>query len=68
MTPEPEWDLPGFTHVYSGKVRDLYRIDDERLLRHVPEVIGRLDVLVQVPGRAAGSAPGKPKPRGQGAR
>ncbi len=31
--PVPEYDLPeGYTHVYSGKVRDLYETPDDRLL------------------------------------
>lgn len=43
MTPEPEWDLPGFTHVYSGKVRDLYEAPDGRLLFVASDRISAFD-------------------------
>lgn len=38
-----EWDLPGHTHVYSGKVRDLYEAEDGRLLFVASDRISAFD-------------------------
>ena len=43
MTTQPAWDLPGFTHVYSGKVRDLYEAPDGRLLFVASDRISAFD-------------------------
>lgn len=37
------WDLPGFTHIYSGKVRDLYEAPDGRLLFVASDRISAFD-------------------------
>lgn len=39
----PEWDLPDHTHVYSGKVRDLYEGPDGRLLFVASDRISAFD-------------------------
>jgi phosphoribosylaminoimidazole-succinocarboxamide synthase len=41
--PTPPVDIPGARHVYSGKVRDLYRLDDERLLMVATDRISAFD-------------------------
>ena len=46
MTTQPAWDLPGFTHVYSGKVRDLYEAPDGRLLFVASDRISAFDVIM----------------------
>jgi phosphoribosylaminoimidazole-succinocarboxamide synthase len=39
----PVWDLPGFHHMYSGKVRDLYQAPDGRLLFVASDRISAFD-------------------------
>lgn len=39
----------GLTHIYSGKVRDLYRIDDERLLMVASDRMSAFDVVMNEP-------------------
>jgi phosphoribosylaminoimidazole-succinocarboxamide synthase len=41
--PERPVDIPGARHVYSGKVRDLYRLDDGRLLMVASDRISAFD-------------------------
>ena len=45
--PKPEYDLPeGYVHIYSGKVRDLYRTPDERLLFVASDRISVYDFII----------------------
>ena len=43
---DPGWDLPGFTHIYSGKVRDLYESADGRLLFVASDRISAFDWIL----------------------
>jgi phosphoribosylaminoimidazole-succinocarboxamide synthase len=43
--PPPE--IPGARHLYSGKVRDLYRLDDERLLIVASDRISAFDFVLE---------------------
>jgi phosphoribosylaminoimidazole-succinocarboxamide synthase len=47
---DPGYDLPeGYTHIYSGKVRDLYRTPDERLLFVASDRISAYDWVLSTP-------------------
>jgi phosphoribosylaminoimidazole-succinocarboxamide synthase len=41
--PSPPTDIPGARHIYSGKVRDLYQLDDARLLMVASDRISAYD-------------------------
>ena len=48
--PEPAYDLPeGYTHLYSGKVRDLYSTPDDRLLFVASDRISAYDWVLPTP-------------------
>ena len=48
--PTPDYDLPeGYTHVYSGKVRDLYETPDGRLLFVASDRISAYDWVLPTP-------------------
>jgi phosphoribosylaminoimidazole-succinocarboxamide synthase len=48
--PAPEYELPeGFTHVYSGKVRDLYETPEGRLLFVASDRISAYDWVLPTP-------------------
>jgi phosphoribosylaminoimidazole-succinocarboxamide synthase len=48
--PSPAYDLPpGYEHVYSGKVRDLYRTPDDRLLFVASDRISAYDWVLPTP-------------------
>jgi phosphoribosylaminoimidazole-succinocarboxamide synthase len=48
--PVPEYDLPeGYTHLYSGKVRDLYETPDGRLLFVASDRISAYDWVLPTP-------------------
>jgi len=50
VPPTPEYDLPeGYTHVYSGKVRDLYETPDGRLLFVASDRISAYDWVLPTP-------------------
>ncbi len=42
-TPTPPPDIPGARHLYSGKVRDLYELDDSRILMVASDRISAFD-------------------------
>lgn len=47
---DPGYDLPeGYTHIYSGKVRDLYRTPDDRLLFVASDRISAYDWILPTP-------------------
>ena len=47
---DPGYDLPdGYTHIYSGKVRDLYRTPDDRLLFVASDRISAYDWVLSTP-------------------
>ena len=47
---DPGYDLPeGYVHIYSGKVRDLYRTPDERLLFVASDRISAYDWVLPTP-------------------
>ena len=47
---DPGYDLPeGYTHIYSGKVRDLYRTPDDRLLFVASDRISAYDWILATP-------------------
>ena len=47
---DPGYDLPeGFTHIYSGKVHDLYRTPDDRLLFVASDRISAYDWILATP-------------------
>jgi phosphoribosylaminoimidazole-succinocarboxamide synthase len=49
-TADPGYDLPeGYTHIYSGKVRDLYRTPDDRLLFVASDRISAYDWVLPTP-------------------
>lgn len=48
--PPPDYELPaGFTHVYSGKVRDLWRTPDDHLLFVATDRISAYDWILPTP-------------------
>jgi len=50
VAPKPEYELPeGYTHVYSGKVRDLYTTPDDRLLFVAWDRISAYDWVLPTP-------------------
>ena len=50
VAPTPEYELPeGYTHVYSGKVRDLYTTPDDRLLFVASDRISAYDWVLPTP-------------------
>lgn len=53
--PADDYDLPGFEHVYSGKVRDLYRGADGRLLFVASDRISAYDWVLptRIPDKGA---------------
>jgi phosphoribosylaminoimidazole-succinocarboxamide synthase len=54
MTPAP-LEIPGATHLHSGKVRDLYRLDDGNLLMVASDRISAYDFLLEpaIPDKGA---------------
>ena len=42
-------ELHGYAHVYSGKVRDLYEIDDKRMLMVATDRLSAFDVILEQP-------------------
>jgi phosphoribosylaminoimidazole-succinocarboxamide synthase len=50
IVPPPDYDLPtGYTHVYSGKVRDLWRTPDDLLLFVATDRISAYDWILPTP-------------------
>jgi phosphoribosylaminoimidazole-succinocarboxamide synthase len=50
VAPTPDYALPeGYTHVYSGKVRDLWRTPDDRLLFVASDRISAYDWVLPTP-------------------
>ena len=43
------YDIPGATHLYSGKVRDLYELDDGNLLMVASDRISAFDLVLDPP-------------------